>query len=757
MRTVSLLRQRFPFVGILCAAIAGILLASWLGATWWLFFALLSLFLLKLPLRKQGGLCWSMVVVAFAVMQAWNWSESPARRLAGWFDVHPGEFLVQGIVTAEPKTSSSGSSTFPMRVEVIRETGDTGTTVVRAPISVLVRWPGDPPVCGDRVSFEGEAVRPEAPRNPGAMDYRRWLERHGIFTQFRIDPSDPGRIDSGGHGNPLTLMAIKARHRMEQLLGTDLEGAPDVMSAIKGITLGVTEHAPEGFTDDFRFTGTMHLFAVSGLHVGMLAVIIWFALKAVRVPRNLAVGITIPALFFYVLITGMKMGSIRSATMASILLLGLMFFRNSPMLNTLAAAAFIQLAVDGNALFSAGWQFSYSVVASIILLAAPIGSWVRRFHEPDPFLPPRLIKRSERLGFQTWRHFAELSGVSASAWIGSLIPTVAYFHLVSLSAFGANLLAVPLAFGVISLGALSLLGGSFSLWIAGAFNNANWLVTKLLLLVVQGSAMIPGGHWFVGFPHLPYPEMTLLDLKGDSCAVIRSQGEFALVNAGGKRSASGTLLPFLEYSGANALKSVLITKADAAHVGGLPMVRKEIPVAKILLADSPVHSAVAKSVLSTLDPIPLSPGMPTPLAKGVVAELLVLSGGPSPVLRIMLGESRVLILPSADRELLSSLKGCDGESLRADVLILPLGGAEFVSTLDLIGRVLPKSVITPVYSFRRDGVPSSEWQRLLEEKGVKLFREDESGAVTITSLPGMSGQAVVTRFLEESRTKASDQ
>jgi ComEC/Rec2-related protein len=748
------LRQRFPFAGILIAAIAGILLTEWLGDSRWIATILLLSWLILLPLRRQGSHCWVLTAACFALLQLWNWQEAPARRLASLLGDGKRDYEVQGIIDGEPRVSFYGSCTFPLRLQSIEKVGAGNELefACHAPVRVEVRWTGAVPLYGDQVRLTATACRPPAPRNPGAMDYRRWLERHGIYTEFRLDPSVPGTVLSYGHGNPLMDLSIRVRQRMEKILAIDLPGTPEVLGVIRGITLGVTEHTPEGFKDDFRFTGTMHLFAVSGLHVGMLAVIIWFTLRAIRLPQGFAIAITIPALFFYVLVTGMKMGSIRSAVMASILLVGLAIYRRAPLINTLAAAAALQLACDPNALFSAGWQFSYSVVFAILLLGAPLQAWVESLYARDPFLPAQLLTAAERFSFGAWRHFSGLAAVSAAAWVGALIPTLIYFHLVSLSAFGANLLAVPLAFGVLSLGAISLLTGTFFPWIAGAFNNTNWLLAKLLLLVVQANALLPGGHWFVGTPAPPTPVMTLLDLHGGSCAVVRDGGEFVLIDAGRKRDAYGEILPYLESLGANALQSCLVTKSDASHLGGLPMVRKEIPVLKILATSSSSHSVVAKKIFSSLKLTPFLEGMSTGLTKRVTAELIASNAEKFSAIRITLGESPVLILSTADHDLISSLSGMSDKTLHAEILVLPLGGAEMVSMMDLVARISPKAVITSVDPFKRNGIPSQEWDQLLAGKGIALFRQDECGAVTIKSRTSASGSRslIVEPFVAKS-------
>jgi competence protein ComEC len=730
----SLFRLRLPFAGLLIAAIAGILFADNLSGTAIIAWIVLCCFILFLVLVHRPIPALGITFASFALIHGWEWTESPARRLAVWFDRHPGEYEVRGVVAQEPHRSPSGTLAFPLRIEFVTPPGEE-RPITTSPIRVMVRWSGEEVEYGDEITFHAVPSRPESPRNPGAMDYPGWLARDGIFTLFRIDPSVPGRIISHGHGNPLIACSIRARHAAERILAIDLEKPSEILGAIQGICLGVTENGPDGFTEEFRFTGTMHLFAVSGLHVGMVAVILWFFFQLIRLPRTWSVIATIPALFLYVSVTGSKTGSLRAATMASLFLLGLAFFRRSPPVNTLAAAAFLQLATDTNALFSAGWQFSYSVVLAILLLAVPIRSRITAWHSPDPFLPPRLLTRVERLRFAAWAELAVLVSVSIAAWVGSLLPTIAYFHLVSFSALGANLLAVPLAFGVLSLGMLALLTGGVFQWVAGTFNNANWLVAKLLLMIVQGSALLPGGHWFIGPSLNPYPVITFLDLRGASCALIRDGMSTTMIDAGRKRDAERTILPMLESAGVNRIGNLLVTRSDASHLGGIPALRRELRIGNLVLPDDPGRSPVAREIFASPWGSSFKEFGKQEALSSRVSIRPLLAEGDSVSLRISIGGVTVLWVPRSDDATLAHLEGLPPEELRADLVVIPLGGARMESVCALLRRIAPHAIISPVGGLGRNSIPSQEWNGVLRDLGITLFRLDQTGAVILNADP----------------------
>ena len=93
------------------------------------------------------------------------------------------------------------------------------------------------------------------------------------------------------------------------------------------MTLGLRHETPNDIEQPFQQTGTLHLFAVAGLHVGIIAQLLWILGRLVRLPRKAAAAIIIPFLFFYSAITGLHVSSLRAATMAAVLLGGIFLER----------------------------------------------------------------------------------------------------------------------------------------------------------------------------------------------------------------------------------------------------------------------------------------------------------------------------------------------------------------------------------------------------------------------------------------------
>jgi len=193
--------------------------------------------------------------------------------------------------------------------------------------------------------------------------------------------------------------------------------------------------------------------------------LLWTIAWLLRIPRKVAICLIVPGLFFYAAITGLNTASVRAATMAAVVLGGAFLDRKVLAGNSLAAAAVLLLCVDTQQLFSMGFQLSFAIVSTIILLADPVFKLLFSWFQPDPFLPRSLFGPLRRIGLTSWRMVARGASVSLAAWLGSLLLILPYFYLITPVSLFANL----------AVGLMSLLATNIAPWLALVFNNANWL------------------------------------------------------------------------------------------------------------------------------------------------------------------------------------------------------------------------------------------------------------------------------------------
>lgn len=497
---------RQPFVGLALAAGAGIAVADRWPSDSAVVASAALLFASAAFLSRRSLAVYVSVAAGFFYIHSATRTESPGQELARSLGNGINAASVAGIVASEPKTAPNGFSSFLLRLRTIEVDGmqrQSGATV-------FVHWKGTPQF-GDELTLFG-VIQPVAPpRNPGEFDMQSYLARRDVRDELVVRYGENGHVLRQTSGNLLLRAAQKSRDWMQGVLGRGIEDSPTVEGLIDGMVLGLRHQAPEDIEEPFQQTGTLHLFAVAGLHVGIVAQLLWSIATVARLPRKWATALIIPALLFYAAITGFHTSSVRAALMASVLLAGYFVERRVFALNSLAAAAMLILCWDTNELFAVGFQLSFAVVTTIILLTEPTLRVLRRAFASDPFLPQSLFNRWRRWNKQILWWLARAAAVSFAAWIGSLPLMLHYYHLVTPISLLANLLVIPIAYCVLAGGLMSLVVAPVSTWLSVIFNNANWAAAQLILGIVHLFALLPTGHFYVAEPG--WPKRTLLEIE----------------------------------------------------------------------------------------------------------------------------------------------------------------------------------------------------------------------------------------------------
>src|SRR6058998_2047841 len=626
MKLLSAPRQ--PFVGLALMAAIGIITAELFplpSVALTVTAIILTACIFAVAWRPRLFATYAIVGAGFFLLHNLENSNMEGQQLADELGTRPRVVTATGCIISEPKSAPSGFATFLLKLESIEFEGRKRSTHA----VWQVRWKGAPEF-GDELKFFGTAEPIPPPRNPGEFDMRSYLARRDVCRMLFIRYPEDGTLIRHGGGNPIMRAAQKSRTWMQNALCRGLEDAPEVQNFLSGIVLGLRHQTPEDIEEPFQQTGTLHLFAVAGLHVGIVAALLWMVATVARLSRKSAAALIIPLLLFYAAVTGLHVSSMRAAVMCSILLGGFFFDRRGLVLNSLAAAAVLLLCWDTNELFSTGFQLSFAVVGAIVLLADPTSGFLQRWVAPDPFLPRSLLRGPRLRMHAAFEWLCRGTGVSLAAWAGSLPLVLWYFYIVTPISLVANLIVVPIAFFILAIALLSLLSTPLLPGLALIFNNANWLLAQLVIGIVQFLAHVPSGHFYVEHPHWPeklVAKITVLDVGAGAAVHLQTGSANWLFDCGNERNYQRVVREYLHWAGINRLSGLLLSHGDALHLGGTTQLLDDFPRIRVVDNAAPDHSAVHRRLQQLfrehgIEPDNLAAGDSFRLSPDVTARVL---------------------------------------------------------------------------------------------------------------------------------------
>ena len=324
------------------------------------------------------------------------------------------------------------------------------------------------PVYGNTLIINATPVDVAPPANPGMFNYKQYLAGNNIYQQVYLRTGS-WRITGIKPGFSVRGLAFRLRqHFLEMLHQNRLDGKEYAVAA--ALILGQDEILDYETRHDYSSAGVMHILGISGLHVGIIYLVLNFIfgfLDRRSGGRLLKVLLVLALIWFYALITGLSPAALRAATMFSFVSFGSLMKRNIHIMNTLAVSAFVLLLYDPMLVTNIGFQFSYIAVAGIVLLHKQLYDlW-----EPGMWLAD-----------QAW----SLVAMSLVAQFVTFPITLYYFHQFPVYFLAANLVAIPLSNAVIYSGMailatsffppLSNLIGMITSWILKALNvSVSWI------------------------------------------------------------------------------------------------------------------------------------------------------------------------------------------------------------------------------------------------------------------------------------------
>ena len=468
------------------------------------------------------------------------------------------------------------------------------------------------PEPGDSLCYEASWYPVTPPSVPGAFDTQGWLNSQGLAAYGKFKRWTAHRGDW-----TFERSFFRFRQFLQRRFARFLD--PAETGLLMGLLAGDRSGIPEVLRSDFQRSGLVHVLAISGFHVVLLAGMLMIFLKATGLPHKIVILIATALLAIYVPVTGGSPAVRRAVMMFAIPQIGTLFGKPANTLNSLGVALLLIILPEPSVIWNPGFQLSFAATAGIIL-GTP--------HNPTKLLPEKFTRNKL---WQKIQAFAiDPTFVTLCATLATAPFLIHHFKTLSPFAWFGNIIIVP----AISLGMQAGLFAQLSPvdFICETFCNAARFFLRLASLLTRilsdsAAASVTVGPFspailvalgflilllpicrknfiarkyaficilltaalfaFESYRAVLYPSWTLTTIdvgQGDSHLVKTPSGKHFLIDAGdNSRQDSGKdiIVPFLHHTGVSKLDALIITHPDKDHFGGALSLLKMFPVKEL--------------------------------------------------------------------------------------------------------------------------------------------------------------------------------
>jgi competence protein ComEC len=642
----------------------------------------------------------------------------------------------------------------------------------------------DPPdlLPGEEIRFSAKLRKPKRFGTPGEFDYPRHLAAEDIFATAFIEQGS-AIVRMASFSRP-SFPAAVARWRLKVGRQIDQAAAPGLAPLVRALVVGDKQNLSREQTDLMARAGISHLFAISGLHLGLAALILYGIghslyrrserLLLFQPPGRFLPLLIAPLLWLYLQLTGNSLSARRAFFMALAAALLLLFTRRTPPLRILLAAAFFMLCLAPLALFEPSFQLSVAGVSGILILTP-------RWQKPLRRLPRPLY----------WA--AGIATATLAATVTTLPLVLLHFHLWAPAGLLTNLSAVPLiAFGAVPAGLAGMMimtiwppAGAALFRLAAWFTGTAWqiaervvsvpvLAGKTIYLSPAGlgalscavlALLLPvGRRWRIArlgllsaglLPLLfclPTPRVlsvTALSVgQGDATLLSRPDGRHYLIDGGGFYRGTfdtGARLvgPALGRLGVRSLEAVILTHDHPDHRKGLIHILDVFPVGSFWCAGDPgdLHPDLREVLRRRKIPVKTFGRGWTFLESSDAPETLAVffngrreydCNDRSLVLYARYRQDGVLLTGDLEKAGVETLLA-ERFELPVTLLKLPHHGSRHSEPWRLTDRFHPRAVFSSQGRNNSYGLPHAEVLQSLDDRGLQLYRTDLNQTLRFTS------------------------
>lgn len=714
------------------------------------------------PVYSAFGLVLSIVILFLPI----KWLRSCAISLAGcsWFLLYAGltltilpaqlenkPLVVKGFIKTMPCIKNK-ITTFVFETTQIEEKS--------CRFNLQLYW-RDIQKCrvGEKWQLLINIKRPHSLMNLGSFD----LEKS--YFQKKIQAS--GTIINAVCNKKLE--SATARYPIEQLRAKILENVSKLKSEtffgiILALTIGVTDYITSEQWQVFRATGTNHLVAISGLHIGLLASLFatitgWLWGRVPHAPlylptRKLQLMVGAMMATGYGVLSGFAPSTQRALIMLYVFLAGLFLNRKVSTFQSLLLSLGIIILFDPLAILSLGFWLSFLAVGCLIFgLNYRIGeiNWWWRWGQPQWVVAIGMMPAL--IGF-----FGQISLLSFVANIIAI--PIFSFIIIPLSLVGVSILLISLPVGSailkIALWILNLLWQfldklssltCFIIKYSFATTLHHWLakLAGVITLLPQGllSKMMTFCWWLVCYSWSAAPlapgqlQLVVFDVGQGLATLIRTEKHTLVFDTGVKTSddfdiGKTVILPYLLAKGIKKIDVMVISHGDNDHIGGAKSILEELPVAKVMTSVpkrfKPEAAFCNEGLQWRWDGVAfkfLSP--PTGLSlKG---------NNMSCVLKVTAKSTGILLTGDIEQKAEHLLIKVHAKELKSDILVVPHHGSKTSSGNDFLNAVMPSYAIFSYGYLNRYHHPDSLVIKRYLARKITVFDTVHSGAITMTFAP----------------------